>query len=209
MLTFWELSPSPNNVKVRLALGYKGIAYRTEPVDPFDRTPLREVSGQDLSPVIQDKGIVLTDSEAILEYLDANYPDTPRLMPREGKHRYACDAWKRRTDKELWVPFRAVFLYALKRAETLDEDARAAFVAALRSYDAELGDRDSFHDDPDWAICDLRVVQWAAYAVPPEGLIERVGLFKKFRGLVGVEADQVPSLVRLIERWSAGLNVAR
>ena len=64
MLRFWELSPSPNNIKVRMALRYKGIDFEAMPVDPFDRKPLREVSGQDLSPVIEDKGIVLNDSEA-------------------------------------------------------------------------------------------------------------------------------------------------
>ena len=97
MLRFRELSPSPNNLKVRMALRYKGIEFEAIAVDPFDREPLREVSGQDLSPVIEDKGIVLNDSESILQYLDANYPDSPRLFPAD-RSRKECDAWKSELD---------------------------------------------------------------------------------------------------------------
>ena len=81
MLRFWELSPSPNNTKVRMALRCKQIDFEAIPVDPVNRQPVIEVSGQELTPVIEDAGIVLNDSEGILQYLDANYPDTPRLFP--------------------------------------------------------------------------------------------------------------------------------
>ena len=82
MLRFHELAPSPNNVKVRLALRYKDIPFDTIPVQAAERSPVLEVSGQVNTPVIEDRGIVLNDSEAILQYLDANYPDRPRLFPR-------------------------------------------------------------------------------------------------------------------------------
>ena len=106
MLRFWELSPSPNSVKVRMALRYKGIEFEAIPVDPLDRAPLREISGQDLSPVIEDRGIVLNDSEAILQYLDANYPSAPRLFPAD-RSRKQCEAWKLELDSEIvptWLP---------------------------------------------------------------------------------------------------------
>ena len=98
MLKFYELAPSPNNTKVRMALRFKGIEFEAIPVDPRDRTAVIEASGQELTPVIADRGIVLNDSEAILQYLDANYPDTPRLFPPERAGRKMCDRWKRKID---------------------------------------------------------------------------------------------------------------
>ncbi len=37
MLRFHELPPSPNNLKIRLALRAKGIPFEVEEVDPFLR----------------------------------------------------------------------------------------------------------------------------------------------------------------------------
>ena len=54
MLRFWELSPSPNNTKVRMALRYKKIDFEAVPVDPFKRQPVLDVSGQELTPVVED-----------------------------------------------------------------------------------------------------------------------------------------------------------
>jgi glutathione S-transferase len=73
MIRFHELAPSPNSIKVRLALRAKELEFEVVPVDPRDRSAVVAVSGQELTPVIEDKGIVLNDSEAILHYLDANY----------------------------------------------------------------------------------------------------------------------------------------
>ena len=61
MLKFWELAPSPNNTKVRMALRFKEIDFSAIPVDPSDRAPVIEVSGQELTPVIEDRGIVLNN----------------------------------------------------------------------------------------------------------------------------------------------------
>ena len=205
MLKFRELSPSPNNVKVRMALRYKGIDFEATPVDPVNREPLMEVSGQELSPVIEDRGIVLNDSEAILQYLDANYRDAPRLFPARRAGRRACDEWKRRIDETVaayWVP---VFMFALKRRDTLDESARDRFRDALAALDTEIGDRDSFHDDPEMAVCDLRVAEWAVYALPGEGLVQRVGLFRKFGELFALEPRTLPNLERFLGPWNERL----
>ncbi len=50
MLRFWELPPSPNNTKVRMALRFKGIDFETVPVNPRDRTDLVATSGKFLEP---------------------------------------------------------------------------------------------------------------------------------------------------------------
>jgi glutathione S-transferase len=205
MLKFWELSPSPNNTKVRMALRFKGIDFETVPVDPFDRAPVVEVSGQELTPVIQDRGIVLNDSEAILQYLDANNPDKPRLLPGSREGRRECEAWQRKLDETVAAHWLPGFLYCIGLREDLDEESVARFQQALAVLNDEVGDRTSFKDDPEMAVCDLRVAEWATYALPGEGLVRRVGLFKKFRDVFGVTPGSLPNLERFLEPWNERL----
>ncbi len=204
MLRFWELSPSPNNIKVRMALRYKGIDFEAIPIDPFDRKSLREVSGQDLSPVIEDKGIVLNDSEAILQYLDANYPDTPRLFPAD-RSRKQCDAWKTELDSKIvptWLP---VFLKSIGRSESFEAESRDGFEEFLAWLDGELAKRDSF-GGPDAAINDLRAAEWAVYAQPGEKLLERVRLFRVFKENFAVPEGKYKRLEAFLEPWNERLG---
>jgi glutathione S-transferase len=199
MLKFFELAPSPNNLKVRMALRRKGIEFETVQVDPFDRAEVLEVSGQELTPAIADRGIVLHDSEAILHYLDANYPETDRLFPSTRDGRKACDTWKERIDRDVggrWLPiFRAV----LKVRDGFTPDERQAFEDALRALDEELGDRETFVEGA--PVCDLRVAVWASYALPSPAQIERVRLFRIFRDQYGIAPGSLPRLERVIAPW--------
>ena len=205
MLKFWELAPSPNNTKIRMALRYKGIDFEAIPVDPSDRQVLIDASGQELTPVIADHGIKLNDSEAILQYLDANYTDAPRLFPRHRAGRRECDEWKRKIDETLAAHWLPGFLFAIGRRDTLDEAAVKRFQDSLGQLDGKLNDRASFKDDPEMAICDLRVAEWATYALPGPGLIQRVRLFGKFRELYDVDPGSLPNLDRFLEPWNERL----
>lgn len=69
-----------NNMKVRVALGYKEIPYEYRVIDRADRSELVRLSGQYLTPVIVHGDRVLFDSAAILRYLDANFRDRPALF---------------------------------------------------------------------------------------------------------------------------------
>ena len=204
MLRFWELTPSPNNIKVRMALRYKGIDFEAIPVDPVNRKPLREVSGQDLAPVIENKGVVLNDSEAILQYLDANYPDTPRLFPADRSRR-KCDAWKAELDSKIvptWLP---VFLKSIGRSESFEAESRDGFEEFLAWLDSELTKRDSF-GGPDAAIDDLRVAEWAVYAWPGRKLLERVPLFRVFQENFAVPEGKYKRLEAFLEPWNERLK---
>lgn len=94
-LKLHDLAPSPNNIKVRLALGYKRIPYERIPV-PFDsdRSDLVRLTGQPLAPVIEHGDTVLFDSGAILRYLDCNFPDTPRLFAARRDEMKAIEDWE-------------------------------------------------------------------------------------------------------------------
>ncbi|MCZ6778628.1 MAG: glutathione S-transferase family protein [Acidobacteria bacterium] len=90
----YDLAPSPNNIKVRLALAYKRIPYERIPVDLEEREPLIQVSGQPLAPVLVHGESVLFDSAAILRYLDANWPSPPRLFSSDRQEMRQIDEWE-------------------------------------------------------------------------------------------------------------------
>lgn len=75
-----EILASPNNMKVRAALNYKGIGFDRRAIAPLDRSALIELSGQPRTPVLEVGDLALFGSGAILRYLDAAWPSTPKLF---------------------------------------------------------------------------------------------------------------------------------
>lgn len=93
---------STNVERVALALAYKGVEAESVAIDPADRSPLRELSGQELVPVLVDGEQVISDSTRILHHLEERFPDPP-LFPADRAARAAVEvfidwfnrAWKR------------------------------------------------------------------------------------------------------------------
>jgi glutathione S-transferase len=77
---------STNVERVALALGHKGLETEWVDVDPRHRSPVEEISGQPLVPVLVDDRGVHADSTAIIAYLEERYPDRP-LYPRDEPRR--------------------------------------------------------------------------------------------------------------------------
>ena len=205
MLKFWELGPSPNNLKVRAALRFKGLDFEAIPVDPANREPVLRVSGQVLTPVIEDRGIVLNDSEAILQYLDANYRETPRLFPVDRDGRRACDGWKARLDEIAMAHWYPVFATAIGRRDAFEPSAIAGFSAWLGELENHLAGADSF-GGADQAINDLRVAEWACYALPGKKLVQRSPLFARFKALFAADPDALPRLQAFLAPWNERLG---
>src|SRR3954451_8685893 len=82
MLKLVRFPRSTNVERVALALAYKGIEVESIDVTPEDRSSVRELSGQDLVPVLIDGELVLPDSTAILEHLEERFPE-PALYPAD------------------------------------------------------------------------------------------------------------------------------
>lgn len=80
---YWRSSAA---YRVRLALGLKGLAYEQVPYDlrtGTQATPdYRALNPQALLPTLEADGLVLTQSPAILEWLDERFPDPP-LLPAD------------------------------------------------------------------------------------------------------------------------------
>jgi len=93
-LKLYDLGPSPNNIKVRCALAYKKLPYERIAVDPANREAVVKVSGQPLTPVLLDGETVVFDSYAILRYLDANLPGTPKLYAADRATLKSIEQWE-------------------------------------------------------------------------------------------------------------------
>lgn len=107
MLRIFRIPFSTNVERVALALAHKGVEVDWIDVDPADRTPIREASGQDLVPVLLDEeGAPVFDSTVILAWLEDRFPEPP-LYPRDPARRAEVEVfldwfnriWKRPPNK--------------------------------------------------------------------------------------------------------------
>ena len=107
VIRVFRIPLSTNVERVALALAYKGVEVEWVDVDPDDRTPVVELSGQALVPVLEADGEVVADSTRILEWLERRFPE-PALYPRNAARRAEVEifvdwfnrVWKR-TPNEL------------------------------------------------------------------------------------------------------------
>jgi glutathione S-transferase len=83
---------STNVERVALAAGHKGIEVEWVDHDPADRSALRELSGQELVPVAEVEGEVLSDSPRIVERLERMVPE-PSLYPSAPADRAAVQVF--------------------------------------------------------------------------------------------------------------------
>jgi maleylpyruvate isomerase len=107
---------STNVERVALALAHKGVAVEWVDVDPAERSPVRDLSGQDLVPVLQtDQNEVIVDSMRIVAWLEARRPHPP-LWPADPVRRAEVDVFVEWFDRVWKVPPNAIEA-ELRRAE--------------------------------------------------------------------------------------------
>lgn len=97
-LKVYRIPFSTNVERVALAAGRKGLAIDWVEIPEDDRAEVVRVSGQELVPVLDDDGLILSDSPAILEYLEEQHPEPP-LLPADpaarAEIRIFCDWFNR------------------------------------------------------------------------------------------------------------------
>lgn len=153
---------STNVERIALAAGHKGLEIEWVDVDPDDRSPVEAVSGQRLVPVLVADDEVVADSPAILEWLEARFPDPP-LLPRDPA---------RRAEVRVFADW---FNRVWKRApnEIADNGDSNALAAEMRAhveiFEALLQDRDYLFGD--FGLADVTAFPFLKYAVlglPPD-----------------------------------------
>ena len=92
MLRLYRARFSTNVERVALALAHKGLEVESVWITYDDRSPVEEVSGQGLVPVLVDGDEVVADSTRILRHLEARWPDPP-LFPPDAARRAELDVF--------------------------------------------------------------------------------------------------------------------
>jgi len=129
---YWRSSAA---YRVRIGLGLKGLAWEDRPVhlvrDGGQQHSAAHVAlnPQHLVPVLQHQGQVLTQSLAILEYLDEAFADTPALLPRDAPGRARVRALAQLIACDVHPLSNLRVMQYLGRALGADEDARARWMA--------------------------------------------------------------------------------
>ena len=122
LYTFFRSSAS---FRVRIALNVKGIAWESVPVNlpkgEHVEAKFKSINPQGLVPALDDSGHLLSQSLAIMEYLDEAYPG-PKLLPADPVERAYVRAYCQLIACEIHPLNNLRVLKYLKRAYKLDEE---------------------------------------------------------------------------------------
>jgi glutathione S-transferase len=99
-IVFYQIPISHFCEKVHWALDFKGLPYQSVSVNPFTRKELASISESKQVPIIRHGAQVVSESSAIVSYLDEICPDPP-LVPEKEPERRECLEIERIADQEI------------------------------------------------------------------------------------------------------------
>lgn len=155
---------STNVERVALALAHKGLDVESVVISYDDRSPVVDVSGQGLVPVLVDGGDVIPDSTRILRHLEAKWPDPP-LFPRDPARRAELDVFLDWFN-EVWKAPPNTMEDELERDDPdqgLVEDLARRMRASLDMFESLLDGRDHLFGD-DFSAADCAAFPFLKYA---------------------------------------------
>lgn len=185
---YWR---SGTSYRARIALNLKGLAYRQQPVNLLageqGEAGYRALNPQGLVPALVAGDTVLTQSSAILEWLEERHP-APPLLPAGPEERAIVRAMAMTVACDIHPLNNLRVLKALKKDLGAGEEARQAWIArwitdgfaALEAMVARHGAGFAFGSAPTLADCHI---------VPQVYSAERFG----------VPLDAFPALMQAVE----------
>ncbi|MFC4259897.1 glutathione S-transferase family protein [Marinobacter lacisalsi] len=185
-LQLYQFAISHFSEKARWALDYKGIAYKPEFLLPGMHTKtVRGLTGQKITsvPVLVDNGQAVQGSAAILDHLDAAFPDKP-LLPDEPNAQASALAWEKRLDQEAGPAVRTFAYHHLLQRPKIVAPLLAARTPFWNQYLLRLGFsrveeimRETMAINQKTAACAQTTI---------EGMLEEIaGIYKEGRFLAG------------------------
>jgi glutathione S-transferase len=176
-----DFALAPNPTKVRVYLAEKGIALPLEPVDVpsgANRTPefLATVNPLGGLPVLQlDDGSYLTESLAIIQYLEELHPSppmvgaTPLERARVREMERICETGVLNNVGTIFQNTSPFFAARVKQSADAAETARGRLATTLKSIDARIGGKRFLcGDTPTIADCTLfAAIKFAGFSGNP------------------------------------------
>jgi glutathione S-transferase len=162
LIRVYRIPFSTNVERVALAAGHKGIPIEWVDVAESDRTPVEQISGQSLVPVLVHGDEVVTDSPRILDWLEERVPE-PSLYPSDPAQRAEVTVFVQ------W--FNRVWKVAPNRLadEGHDDALVAELQASIELFEALLANREYLFGE--FSIADVIAFPFLKYPVfgLPEG----------------------------------------
>ena len=150
MPTLYTADRCPYAARARIVLAEKGIAYEAVEIDLDDRPSwIYEKNATGRVPVYEeDEGLVLPESEVIMEYLEERYPEPP-LWPADPAERALGRLWLQRFDDRLGDAY-----YSARRGDGREQlDARLADLEQALEAQPYLSGRE-------FGLADIGYVPW-------------------------------------------------
>jgi glutathione S-transferase len=179
--TLYTAERCPYAARARIVLAEKGIAYEAVEIDLDDRPAwMYEKNETGRVPVHEeDEGLVLPESEVIMEYLEERYPE-PALWPEDAAERALARLLVHRFDTNLGGAY-----YAARRG-----DGREQLDECLAQMDGLL-EAQPWLTGRQYGLADIAYVPWILRG------LERFGL------------ELGPALADWLERCSARPAIAQ
>ena len=186
-----EFHRSPNSVKVRIALEFKGLEYETQEMFSADRGPIVEAGGWPLVPILLDGPVTMRDSAAILHYLEANYRNAPSLTPASRDDILAAEALLANVGPDVrraqWSIQPEITKSPEDRDPELIEKARAALIDSLSRLEARFADREWLVGDS-MSMFDVILGCTLIAIRPPSAFVEQSALYRFYDEHMRIES---------------------
>jgi glutathione S-transferase len=157
MIRVYRIPLSTNVERIALAAGIKGITVEWVDVDPRDRRAVEQISGQTLVPVLETGSEVVSDSPAILRWLEQQYP-SPALWPSSVRGRAEADLFVDWFNRAWKVPPNAI---ATELARDEPDQSRVEQLGEAIESATDL--IEALLDGRDFLLGDLSVADVVAY----------------------------------------------
>lgn len=204
-----EFHRSPNSVKVRIALEFKGLEYETQEMFSADRGPIVEAGGWPLVPILLDGPVTMRDSAAILHYLEANYRNAPSLTPASRDDILAAEALLANVGPDVrraqWSVQPEITKSPEDRDPELIEKARAALIHSLSRLEARFAGRQWLVGDS-MSMFDVILGCTLIVIRPPSAFVEQSAIYRFYDEHMRIESvrPQVSDWVERILAYDSG-----
>ena len=166
LYTYWRSSSA---YRVRIALNLKGLEYESIPVHLVKdggqqhSENYRELNPQGLVPTLVDGEIALSQSIAIIEYLDEAYPDTYSLLSVDTMARAKIRSLALLIATDIQPLDNLRVLQYLKKDMQISDEKKSQWyvhwiVEGFKAYEALLNDEDEFSFGDSVSLADVCLI---------------------------------------------------